>query len=298
MEDQVPVESALLKTCAIALSTGIGLGLVALAAIAYSMSPKGWDEKAISASFESADFELKPSPAAYFTYSLTNNTHKDFTTKLLGEKHLPDNLRAATVRSPMYETAVSTPKHMKPVLNFGAISFYTEDTTIDESYEQLASGEPLFVPAKQTVRVRLRWEMPADELTKYGSVKIVNTSLLGFVLYDDATKYQINFPKPALLRGTLTDLNVKNPTSIDGFAPDRGKPWEKYAACAEKDRLLPLCKNAKINLSYASAAAAGWMPVGPLTALPVPPVGTTLEPDEEICKTIYEWDFYCRRQMK
>jgi hypothetical protein len=295
----VTVKSALLKTGLIALGIGIGLGLVALAGIAYSMRPKGWDEKAITASFDSAEFNLKPSPAVYYTYSLTNNTNKDFSTKLIGEKHLPDNLRAATVRGPVYDTIAAMPKKpARGALNFGAINFYTEDTNMDESIDQLANGEPLFIPAKQTVRVRLRWELPSEELTKYGSVKIVNTSLLGFVLYDDATKYQINFPKPALLQGSQTDLDVKESSSIDGFAPDRGKPWEKYAACAEKDRLLPLCKQAKINLSYASAAAAGWTTVGPLSTLPVPPVGATLEPGEQVCKTVYEWDFYCRKQMK
>jgi hypothetical protein len=293
------VKSALLKTGVIALGVGIGVGLVALAGIVYSMRPKCWDEKAITASFDSAEYNVKPSPAAYYTYSLTNNTAKDFTTKLVGEKHLPDNLRAATIRGPVYDTVAAMPKKPeKAALNFGAINFYTEDTNMDESIDQLGNGEPLFIPAKQTVRVRLRWELPSEELTKYGSVKVVNTSLLGFVLYDYATKYQIDFPKPAPVEGSHTDLDVKESSSIDGFAPDRGKPWEKYAACAEKDRLLPLCKKAKINLPYASAAAAGWTPVGPLTALPVPPVGYTLEPDEQICKTVYEWDFYCRKQMK
>jgi hypothetical protein len=189
-------------------------------------------------------------------------------------------------------------KAAKGALNFGAINFYTEDTNMDESIDNLANGEPLFIPSKQTVRVRLRWELPAEELTKNGSVKIVNTSLLGFVLYDDASKYQINFPKPAMVEGSHTDLDVKESSSIDGFAPDRGKPWEKYAACAERDRLLPLCKKANIEPSYAAAAADGWTPVGPLSTLPVPPVGYTLEPDKDVCKTVYDWDYYCRKQVK
>lgn len=116
----------------------------------------------------------------------------------------------------------------------------------------------------------------------------MNAFLLGFVLYDDATKYQINFPKPALVQAALTNLDTKESAPKDGFAPDRGQPWEKYAACAEKDRLVPLCKKAKINLSYTAAAASGWTPAGPLNTLPIPPVGLYLLPDEEVCKTVYD----------
>ena len=141
------VRSALLKTGVIALGVGIGLGLVALAGIAYSMRPKGWDEKAITASFDSAEFNLKPSPAAYYTYSLTNNTSKDFSTKLLGEKHLPDNLRAATVRGPVYDTVAAMPKKPeKSALNFGAINFYTIE-------REMALGKQLAIEVEKQARI-------------------------------------------------------------------------------------------------------------------------------------------------
>ncbi len=126
----------------------------------------------------------------------------------------------------------------------------------------------------------------------------MNTSLFGFVLYDDTTKYQINFPKPALLQGAQTDLDVKESESIQEYAPDRGKPWERYAACAEGQKLLPSCREGKFALDEAKAIAAGWEPVSPLLTLPTIPKGATLEPGEQVCKAVYEWDTYCRKQMK
>lgn len=59
----------------------------------------------------------------------------------------------------MYDAVAAMPREpLKSTLHFGAINFYTEDTNMDEGNDQLANGEPLFIPAEQSVRVRLRWE--------------------------------------------------------------------------------------------------------------------------------------------
>jgi hypothetical protein len=122
-EDLVTVKAALLKAGVVALGIGLGLGIVILAAVAYTMVPKGWDKKAITASFDSVDFNRSPSPAVYYTYSLSNNTDQDFSTELLGDKHLPENLRAAAKHGPVYDNATLMPKSApSPVLRFGDIN--------------------------------------------------------------------------------------------------------------------------------------------------------------------------------
>lgn len=119
------VKAALLKAGVVALGIGLALGIVALAAVAYTTMPKGWDKKAIIASFDSAEFSLTPSPAVYYTYTLSNNTDKDFSTRLLGDKHLADNLRAAAKRGPVYDDVSSIPRSAPaPTLRFGDINLY------------------------------------------------------------------------------------------------------------------------------------------------------------------------------
>jgi hypothetical protein len=90
----------------------------------------------------------------------------------------------------------------------------------------LAKGEPIFIPARQRVQIVVRWELPDTEFPKHTSASIVNTSLFGFVVYDDTTKYQIEFPKPPLLQGKMTDLDVSPAPVLDGFAPDTGTRYE------------------------------------------------------------------------
>ena len=48
----------------------------------------------------------------------------------------------------------------------------------------------------------------------------------------------------------------------------------------------------------AKAAADGWTPVGPLPTLPALPKGAELQPDEQVCRIVYQWDYYCRKQGK
>jgi hypothetical protein len=234
----------------------------------------------------------------YYTYTLSNNTNKDFSTKLLGDKNLPENLRAAVVRGPVSDDAQAITKTpSNAALNFGDIGFFTADVNMDEGIERLAKGEPLFIPADQKVQIRLRWEIPSGELGKYGSVKVLNTSVFGFVLYDDATKYEIDFPRPPKLQGTVTDLDVIPPTnSGTPIAPDhKGRLWEKYAACQEAARLVPLCQKANIQPTDGSSLKDGWIQT-PLPEMGLPPKGYFRELDQESCNTAYQWQAYCKLQ--
>ena len=112
-----------------------------------------------------------------------------------------------------------------------------------------------------------------------------------FVGFDDETHTRLNLPKP-----TYTGAPFKPVDAANGIAPDRGEPWEKYSACAQASKLVPVCKQKGFALDYAKAAADGWTPVGPLPALPVPPKGYTLDASEDDCRTAYQWDYYCRKQ--
>ena len=277
-------KAPLLKTGVIALGGGIGLGLVALGVIIYSMmpdSPKAWNTKAITATYGSSMFSATPSPAGYFTYTLQNNTNKDYSTKLLDESHLPGNLRAAAMRG-------DSPK--SPSLAFGGINFYLVEAGVDTGIEQLADGEPLFIPAKQRVVVRLRWEFPSEELTTHTSTSIINTSLFGFVLYDDTSRYEINFPRPKTVDGKYTEAgaNQTRPESktID---PAQMKPWEYYAACEREIAFVKSCKAAKIKTDFDGGLYFETLPA----LVPEPPKGYTMEPDQSLCNDATEWQNYC-----
>jgi hypothetical protein len=294
----VTVKAAFLKVAAIGVGVGGGLGLVALSIFLYATAPKGWNKKAITATFQSTDFNVQPSPAVYYTYTLSNNTNRDFSTKLLDVRKLPENLRAAVLRGPISDDgqpATKTP--LNAALNFGDIDFFTNDLNSDGGIDQLANGEPIFIPAGQKVQVRLRWELPTNELEKYGSVKILNTSLFGFILYDDTTKYEIDFPRPPILTETLTELDTARlSNSGTPIAPDhKGRPWEKYAACQEAERLVPLCKKANIEPKDASSLKSGWMQT-PLPEMALPPKGYFMEPGQEACNTVSQWQAYCKSQ--
>jgi hypothetical protein len=74
-----------------------------------------------------------------------------------------------------------------------------------------------------------------------------------------------NLPKPVFRGG-----KAESTDAASGIAPDRGKPWEKYGACAQASKLLPMCTQRGIALNEAKAAAGGWTPVGPLPAVVLP----------------------------
>jgi len=165
--------------------------------------------------------------------------------------------------------------------------------SIDSRTESL-----IFIPAKQKVQIVLRWELPESELPIHNSVSILNTSIFGFVVYDDTTKYQIEFPKPPVLLGKVTELDVAGDPVLGGFAPDTGSQYERYASCEEAQRLMPLCRNGHIADKEAAIAKDGWTPVGSLPRLPLPPMGALLDAGVKTCKTVYQWDYYCRKQWK
>ena len=158
------------------------------------------------------------------------------------------------------------------------------------------------VPAKDSAQFNASVEYGcSDEDTETGKVterdgvKCFNDAfgnVTEFVGFDDNTHTRLNLPKPVFYAGTKTESKG----AANGMAPDRGQPWEKYGACSQAYKLVPICKKRGISLDAAKDAADGWTPVGPLPTLPVPPHGFTLQPDEAVCRAVYEWDYYCRQQ--
>ncbi len=93
---------------------------------------------------------------------ITNNTNKDFSTKLLDVSRLPSNPRQRSCAAPYMTMWLRVPKNPeKAALDFGAIDFFNGNTS--DGIDQLANGEPLFIPSGQTVRIVLRWELPTEE---------------------------------------------------------------------------------------------------------------------------------------
>jgi hypothetical protein len=280
-------KAPLIKTGVIALGVGAGVGLVALGAILYSMtpdSPKAWNSKAITATYDSSMFSATPSPAGYFTYTLQNNTNKDYSTKLLDGSHLPSDLRAAALRG-------NSPKSSS--LAFGGIDFYLVESGVDTGIQQLADGEPLFIPAKQRVEVRLRWEFPTEQLTNSSSANIVNTSLFGFVLYDDNSRYEINFPQPKAVEGKFTEADISQ-TKGDAKTvdPAQMKPWEFYGTCERAARFVSLCRTAKIKSQFDDGMYFDTLPA----LVSDPPNGQTIQPDQSLCDNAVQWQNYCGRK--
>ncbi len=276
-------KASLSKLGVIAFGVGAGLGLVALLTF-WIMSPSSqWNAKAIKATYVSSEYSAKPDPAGYFTYTLENTTSKDYSVKLLENDNspaLPSNLRAAARRGTKGSTA----------LVFGGIDFFIPSAgSIGNSIDVLAKGEPLFLPAKQKVNIVLRWEFEGSELSKTSSADIVNTSLAGFVLYDDAPHYEIDFPRPDPIQGKFTEADVKGAVNdAKTVEPDKLKPWEKYAACSEATKLVASCKAARLY----TAVPNGWWTI-PLPILPSPPPGYDLDATADSCKAAAEWESYC-----
>jgi hypothetical protein len=289
--------SALFKAGVIALSFVVGVGVVALGVAIYNMMPhpqKQWNAKAITAAFVSADFRNTPEPAVYLTYALSNNTSRDFSTKLFNDRqnNMPGYLRVAAKRGPIYSSASVSLKNdgFSRWLVFGGTDLLTQSPANEGSPGQFARGESLFIPAKQKVQIILRWRFPENELSTHSSVSIVNTSLFGFVLFDDATRYEIDFPRPLEVSGEFTDADAENiGNKTVPIAPDhKNKPWERYAACQEADRLGPLCEKAGIKTKEPD----GWFEV-PLPEMALPPKGSLLEADRRSCDVAYQWRAYC-----
>jgi hypothetical protein len=59
---------------------------------------------------------------------------------------------------------------------------------------------------------------------------------------------------------------------------------------------VPVCKQQRIELEDAKAAADGWMPVGPLPTIPPLPNGFNLDTGDANCRMAYQWNYYCQKQ--
>ena len=286
LEELGEPEAALAKLGVAAIGVGLGLGLVAIGAYLYFSPSTGWNSKAIRATYLSSDYSATPAPAGYFTYTLENTSGKDYSVKLLDEsqKNLPLNLRVAARRGPVNGNGDAN----DAALIFGGISLFLQDANLDSSIEQQVNGEPLFLPAKQRVRVIVRWEFSEEEQKKSSSARIVNTSLFGFVLYDDATRYEIDFPRPARVEGEFTEADAKQPTE-KSVNPATLKPWEKYAICDRNEKIVASCKATNL---FKPIKAGYW--IEPLPVLPPRvPAGYTLDADESLCNDAAQWYAYC-----
>lgn len=280
------LKAPLLKLGVVAVGIGLGLGLVATGIFAYLSPSTGWNARAIRATYLSSDYSAAPAPAGYFTYTLENTSGKDYSVKLLGEnqKHLPDNLRVAARRGPVNGKDDASDSS----LIFGGINLYTQDATLGSSIDQLADGEPLFLPVKQKVRITVRWEFSEEELKKASSASIVNSSLFGFVLYDDTARYEIDFPQPARVEAKFTEADATQP-SDKTINPGTLKPWEKYAICDKNEKFVATCKTAGL---FKPIKAGYW--IEPLPVLPPNvPAGYTLNADESLCNDSAQWQAYC-----
>jgi hypothetical protein len=260
---------------------GASFGVAAVVAIVaalglfrwYSSRPKPWDASTIKGvsstvtqtvtlnekenKFIGAGFEM--------TFILENTSGRDYT--------VPQNLR-------LFERA-------------------NKSGALQELNAKL--DHPFVVPAKEKADFRAGVEyrcstldMDTGKETERDHAICFNEEfgdVAEFVGFDDETHTRLNLPKP-----TYTGAPFKPLDAANGIAPDHGEPWEKYGACAQASKLLPVCKQKGIALDDAKAAADGWTPVGPLPTLPALPKGAELQPDEQVCRIVYQWDYYCRKR--
>ncbi|MHB8483201.1 MAG: hypothetical protein ACYDBV_10810 [Nitrospiria bacterium] len=139
--------------------------------------PKSWNTEAIVATYDSVGTEREDN-AIYFSYILENNTNLDYRISDKSSVEL-----------------MATLKEQKSLI----------DLKGDWSFEV-----PVFIPAKQRLKFGIKShgayekKLARDateeerkkfksELKKYLNEKAPN--LNGFVLFDDANKYEIDFPK-------------------------------------------------------------------------------------------------------
>jgi hypothetical protein len=290
------------------IGVGVGLALGVCFVVAsfywYAHRTKGWDSTSITSSYESANFHANPRPGGYFGYVLQNNTGRDYSVFLSNDKN--PNLRIAAKVG--HEPNVA--------LMFGGIDAFLPFVSYDSAAERVVSGEPLFVPAKQRVHIILRWELPSEELKRTTSVKIVNETLHGFVLFDEQNRIRIDFSPPTPLQGTYTEADVDHSgldqkatirnlktgetTSVklvETIPPDSGDIFDHVAGCNEADTIVQTCKVKKIPLPKGSFANYGGYQV-PLPKLPKVPEGYKLDVGLTICDTAAQWQAYCRAHSR
>jgi hypothetical protein len=116
-----------------------------------------------------------------------------------------------------------------------------------------------------------------------------------FVAFDNTSHIRLNLPKPVFYAGKEATRDL--PPASAAVAPDHGDSYDRLWACSEARRLAPICKRDKIELGEERVATNGWTVAGPLPTLPIPPKGYLMEPGSETCKIIYQWAFYCRRNL-
>jgi len=272
----------LVKAAGVGVGIGVGIGLVVAITVWNSSRPKAWNTKAITATYQSAqspEFYSKPGPAAYFWYTLQNNTVRDYSVHLSGAS---SSLKAAARLARQGSAQVgNSPRN---ALTFGGVELFLPNVEPNKDIENIASGEPFFLPANQSVDVRVRWAFSPEDLKKDTSVQLVNNTLFGFVVFDEANHYQIEFPKPPSLKGEFTDADLD--------APDKGDAFDRVAGCDEADKMVSLCKAKGIGpIAKSSAAYGGYEE--PLPQLPRQAKGEFV-PAQKVCDTAMQWQNYCR----
>lgn len=239
----------------------------------YSSRPQSWNAntvKGISTTVSQTfdlDEQRKQFTASGFmlVFVLENTGRRDYT--------VPQNLR-------LFERSSKTGalEEVKAKFDHSFVVPAKDKTEVNASIEYGCSDEDLET-GKTTER-----DGPTCFKDAFGDV----TDFVGF---DDATHTRLNLPKPVFYGGSSQPKDTGN-----GIAPDHGKPWERYGACEQATRLVPVCKQKGIALEDAKAAADGWTLAGPLPEIPPLPEGFNLDPGEANCRIVYEWDYYCRKQ--
>jgi hypothetical protein len=167
-------------------SVGIGAGFAITASLVVGgfiwwssrpTKPKPWNQTAITAKYDSVDVDVKDQHI-YFVYILENHTDSDFTLENNSGVHLGASLKRSS-----------------------SISF--------SDSEYLTADYPIYVPAKHSVRIKLHIKYPykipfnyeASDDEKHDwetklTVFLVKelSNLNGFVLMDENSRYQIDFP--------------------------------------------------------------------------------------------------------
>jgi hypothetical protein len=171
------------RAVALAFALGAGVAAVVVATVAFlswhASRPKAWNATAITATFESIDTE-GPEKKLLFYYILQNNTDSDFRINSDADVVLVGRLERQ------------------------------QSLTGESSKEMLAGEFPLFLPARQRVRlgIHLGYSYAGTELLSGGATKTARErdqalaayvrtelpNLSGFAIFHDDTRYQIDLP--------------------------------------------------------------------------------------------------------
>jgi hypothetical protein len=212
----------------------VGATIVAAVGLLYwnSSRPRPWDAttiKGISTTVSQTfdlDEQRRQLTASGFTlvFILENTGGRDYT--------VPQNLR-------LFERSSKT----------GALE--ESNAKLDQSF---------VVPAREKAEVHTRIEYGCStedlesgkrtERDGGACFKDAFGDVTEFVGFDDNTHTRLNLPKPTYIGGNSDPVSTDN-----GVAPDHGKPWERYQACAQASKLVPVCRQKGIALEDAKATA-------------------------------------------